>query len=106
MRADPDFAAVYYNLGFLFLVTERPEEAKKEFSIAKELFKSQGRVEDVKNVEELLANTWENRIAKGDRPMNLRGKLTELKTSNEGALIAHICVGGTDAIVDSGVNIR
>jgi len=57
MRADPDFAAVYYNLGFLFLVTERPEEAKKEFSIAKELFKSQGRVEDVKNVEELLANT-------------------------------------------------
>jgi tetratricopeptide (TPR) repeat protein len=55
--ADPDYAAAHANLGILFLATERPEEAEKEFGIAKELFRSQGRDEDVKNIEELLSRT-------------------------------------------------
>ena len=54
MRMDPDDAEARVNLGILFLETERPEKAKKEFVIAKELFKNQGKVEDVKKVEELL----------------------------------------------------
>ncbi len=57
IRADPDDAEVHANLGALLLETERPEEAKNEFNIAKELFKNQGRAEHVKKVEELLANT-------------------------------------------------
>ncbi len=57
IRADLDLAEAHGNLGLLFLTTERPEEAKKEFGITKELFTNQGRVEDVKKVEELLANT-------------------------------------------------
>ena len=57
IRADPDLAAARGNLGILLLGTERPENAKKEFEIAKELFKSQGREDDVNVVEELLANT-------------------------------------------------
>ena len=56
IRADPDLAEAYANLGTLFLIAERPEEAKKEFEIAKELFKNQGNGEDVKRLEELLAN--------------------------------------------------
>jgi tetratricopeptide (TPR) repeat protein len=57
IRADPDYAEAHANLGILFLATERPKEAKKEFEIAKELFKNQGRDEDVKKVEELLPPT-------------------------------------------------
>jgi tetratricopeptide (TPR) repeat protein len=57
IRADPDYAKAHANLGILFLATERPEEAKKEFGIAKELFKNQGRDEDVKKIEELLPPT-------------------------------------------------
>ena len=56
MRMDPDDAEARVNLGILFLEIERPEKAKKEFTIAKELFKNQGNGEDVKKVEELLAN--------------------------------------------------
>ncbi|MCK5109494.1 MAG: tetratricopeptide repeat protein, partial [Methanosarcinales archaeon] len=56
IRADPDYAEAHANLGILFLITERPEEAKKEFEIAKELFENQGREEDVMKVEELLAD--------------------------------------------------
>ncbi|MHC1599724.1 MAG: tetratricopeptide repeat protein [Candidatus Methanospirareceae archaeon] len=57
IQAYPDYADAHGNLGSLFLITERPEEAKKEFEVAKELFKSQGRDEDVKKVEELLSHT-------------------------------------------------
>nr|QNT35502.1 cell division coordinator CpoB [uncultured Methanosarcinales archaeon] len=57
IRAYPDHAEAHANLGLLFLATERPEEAKKEFEVAKELFKNQGRDEDVKKVEELLPPT-------------------------------------------------
>ena len=56
MRMDPDDAEARVNLGILFLEIEIPEKAKKEFAIAKELFKNQGNGEDVKKVEELLAN--------------------------------------------------
>jgi len=57
IRIYPDYAKAHGNLGILLSETERPDEAKKEFDIAKELFNSQGRVKDVKKVEELLANT-------------------------------------------------
>ena len=57
IQADLDFAEAHGNLGLLFLEKERPEEAKKEFGIAKELFRSQGRGDDVKKVEELLSPT-------------------------------------------------
>ena len=57
IRIDPDDAEAHANLGALLLGTERPEEAKKEFDIAKELFMNQGRGGAVKKVEELLANT-------------------------------------------------
>ena len=57
IRADPDLAEAHANLGLLFLATERPEEAMKEFEVAKELFKSQGRDEYVKMMEELLSRT-------------------------------------------------
>ena len=56
IRADPDYAAAHYNLGILFQATYRPEEAKKEFEIAKQLFKDQGRDDDVMTVKELLTN--------------------------------------------------
>ncbi len=49
-------AKAYTNLGILFLMTKRPEEARKEFEIAKELFENQGSEEDVMKVKELLAN--------------------------------------------------
>ena len=54
---DTGLAEAHANLGILFLATERPEEAKKEFEVAKELFKSQGRNEYVKKVEEVLSHT-------------------------------------------------
>jgi tetratricopeptide (TPR) repeat protein len=57
IRADPDHAKAHANLGILLLKTERPEEAKNAFDIAKELFRNQGREEDVMKVEELLLNT-------------------------------------------------
>ncbi|KAF5415702.1 MAG: hypothetical protein C5S49_05460 [Candidatus Methanogaster sp.] len=57
IRIYPDYAKAHGNLGFLFRTTERPDEAKNEFEIAKELFEKQGREADVKKVEELLANT-------------------------------------------------
>ncbi len=57
IRIDPDDAEAHGNLGILLSETERSKEAKKEFDIAKELFKDQGRDDDVKKVEELLANT-------------------------------------------------
>ena len=57
IRTDPDYAEAHGNLGIFLLKTERPEEAKNEFEIAKELFEDQGREDDVKKVEELLANT-------------------------------------------------
>ena len=57
IRIDPDLAEAHGNLGSLFLITERPEDVKKEFEIAKELFEKQGRGEDVKMMEVLLANT-------------------------------------------------
>jgi hypothetical protein len=40
------------------------EGVRYEFDIAKELFKNQGRGEDVKKVEELLADTRENKMTK------------------------------------------
>ena len=49
-------AKAYTNLGILFLMTKRPEEARKGFEIAKELFENQGSEEDVMKVKELLAN--------------------------------------------------
>jgi tetratricopeptide (TPR) repeat protein len=51
------YAEAYTNLAILFSKTGRSEEAKNEFNIAKELFKNQGRVAAVREVEELLANT-------------------------------------------------
>jgi len=57
IRAYPDYAESHTNLGIPFLATERPEEAEKEFGIAKELFKNQGRDEYVKKMEELLSRT-------------------------------------------------
>ena len=57
IRMDPDLAEAHTNLGVVFQTTDRPENAKKEFVTAKELFKSQGRDADVKKVEELLANS-------------------------------------------------
>jgi len=59
MRLYPDDAEVHADLGALFSETERPEGAKREFEIAKELLEKQGREADVKKVEELLANTQE-----------------------------------------------
>ena len=56
-RAYLDGAKDHANLGLLFRETERPEEAKKEFEVAKELFKNQGKAEHVKKVEELLSHT-------------------------------------------------
>lgn len=56
-RAYLDGAKDHANLGLLFRETERPEEAKKEFEVAKELFKNQGKAEHVKKVEELLSRT-------------------------------------------------
>jgi len=64
IRINPEYAEAHANLGFLFLITERPEEARKEFEIAKELFKNQGRENGVKKVEELLADTRENKRTK------------------------------------------
>ena len=64
IRINPDYAEAHANLGFIFLITERPEEARKEFEIAKELFKNQGREDDVKKVEVLLADTRENKRSK------------------------------------------
>ena len=57
IRIYPYLAEAHANLGILFSRTKRPKDAKKEFEIAKELFENQGREEDVKKVEELLANT-------------------------------------------------
>jgi len=54
---DLDLAEAHANLGILFMATGIPDEAKKEFEIAKELFKNQGRVEYVKKMEELLSRT-------------------------------------------------
>ena len=56
IRADPDCAEAHANLGTLFRITDRPEEAKSELKIAKQIFENQGRAEDVKTVEVLLAN--------------------------------------------------
>ena len=58
IRADTGIAEAHANLGSLFLATERPEEVKKEFEVAKELFKSQGRNEYVKKVEEVLSHSY------------------------------------------------
>ena len=57
IRADTTRAKSHANLGILFLATERLEEAEKEFGIAKELFKNQGRDEYVKKMKELLSRT-------------------------------------------------
>ncbi len=57
IRIDPYLAEAHANLGILFSRTKRPKDAKKEFEIANELFKNQGKGEDVKRLEELLANT-------------------------------------------------
>lgn len=54
---DLDDAEAHANLGIPFLKTERPEEAKEELGIAKELFTNQGRVEYVKKMEELPSLT-------------------------------------------------
>ena len=56
IRIDPDWAETHANLGTLFRTTDRPEEAKNELEIAKQLFENQGREEDVKTMEVLLAN--------------------------------------------------
>ena len=56
IRINPDYAEAHGNLGTLFRTTDRPEEAKKEFETAKQIFKNQGRDEDVKTMEVLLAN--------------------------------------------------
>ena len=56
IRMDPYLAEAHTNLGVVFQTMDRPENAKREFGTAKELFKSQGREADVKKMEELLAN--------------------------------------------------
>jgi len=54
IRPNPNLAEAYGNLGVSLMKLGRKEEAKKEFLIALELFRKQGRSEDVKRVEELL----------------------------------------------------
>jgi len=54
IRINPDYAEAHANLGILLSETARPEEAKKELEIAKELFKKQGREEDVKVADKFL----------------------------------------------------
>ena len=55
-RIDPTNAEAHGNLGILFQATYRPDEAKKEFETAKQLFKNHGREVDVETMEVLLAN--------------------------------------------------
>ena len=54
LRVNPDDAEAYGNLGLLFIEMGRKDEAKKEMQKARDLFKKQGREEDVKKAEEIL----------------------------------------------------
>jgi tetratricopeptide (TPR) repeat protein len=54
IKIDPDYAVAHYNLGLLYIEMGKKEEAKKELLNAKELFKKQGKEEDVKEVEDIL----------------------------------------------------
>ena len=54
IRINPDYAETHGNLGILLSETKRSEKAKKELEIAKELFKKQGREEDVKVADKFL----------------------------------------------------
>jgi len=54
IKINPDDANAYYNLGLLCIVMSKKQEAKKELQKAKEIFKKQGREEDVKKAEDIL----------------------------------------------------
>ena len=54
IKINPDYAEAYGNLGLLYIEMGKKEEAKKELQKAKELFKKQGKEEDVKEVEDIL----------------------------------------------------
>jgi len=54
VRLNPDDAEAYSNWGVALMILGRKEEAKEKFLRAKELFKRQGKDEDVKKIEELL----------------------------------------------------
>ncbi len=54
IKINPDYAEAYGNLGFLYIEMGKKEEAKKELQKAKELFKKQGREEDVTKTEDIL----------------------------------------------------
>jgi len=54
IKINPDDAEVYANLGLLYIEMGKKEEAKKELQKAKELFKKQGREEDVIKIEDIL----------------------------------------------------
>jgi len=54
IKINPDYAEAYGNLGLLYIEMGKKEEAKKELQKAKELFKKQGKEEDVKKVEDIL----------------------------------------------------
>jgi len=54
LRINPDDAEAYGNLGLLFIEMGRRDEAKEEMQKARDLFKKQGREEDVKKAEEIL----------------------------------------------------
>ncbi|MGB2698662.1 MAG: tetratricopeptide repeat protein [Candidatus Zixiibacteriota bacterium] len=57
---NPNFAEAYTNLGTSLMILNRKKEAKKSFLIALELFRKQGRKEDMKKVEGLLKILEEN----------------------------------------------
>lgn len=55
IKINPNYAQAHKFLGKIFMFyVHRKEEAKKQFLIALELYRKQGRDEDVKMVEELL----------------------------------------------------
>jgi tetratricopeptide (TPR) repeat protein len=54
IQINPKFAKAHRGLGATLIFLDRKEEAKKEFLTALELFRKQGRDEDVRKVEELL----------------------------------------------------
>jgi tetratricopeptide (TPR) repeat protein len=61
LQINPDYAEVHYSLGILLSDLEnllmdlnRKDEAKKEFEIARDLFRKQGREEDAKSAEGFL----------------------------------------------------
>ncbi len=54
LRIEPDYAEGHGNLGILLSELNRHEEARKEFEIALNLFRKQGKVDDMKKTEKFL----------------------------------------------------